>query len=196
MDFPLFERTLKHVKDHGRLPDDMYSKEDQNELGECHVADEIIHHAQTETKSWFQALELSPENRHVELCVLDGFLLYSDPSKRSIPDSITELLDLKLFLHVTLAQTIERRGKRAGYVTLGDFWVDPPGYVEDVVWPNYAQEHAWMFDRGDVDGGELTSKVEDDGVVVAPGKGEQQMKELMLWGSERLKEKLESMTRA
>ena len=193
MDFPLFERTLKHVKYHGKLPKDMYSKEDQNELGESHVDDETIQQAKSEAENWFHDLDLTAESKDIQLCILDGFLLYSDPVKRSIPTSITGLLDLKLFVRTTLAQMIERRGKRSGYVTLGDFWVDPPGYVEDVVWPNYVEEHAWMFDGGDVDSGELSSKVKDEGIVVAPGKGNQQMKDLMHWATERVKESIEKM---
>lgn len=27
----------------------------------------------------------------------------------------------------------------------GNFWVDPPGYVDDVVWPNYALDHSWLL---------------------------------------------------
>jgi nicotinamide/nicotinate riboside kinase len=188
MDFPLFERTLKHVHDHGKLPEDMYSKEDQNKLGESHVDEEAIQQAKMEAEKWFAGLELPNGGEHIQLCILDGFLLYSDPSNPLIPPSVTNLLDLKLFLRSTEGQTVERRSKRDGYVTLGDFWVDPPGYVEDVVWPNYVLEHAWMFEGGDVDQGECTEKVKEEGVVVAPGMGERKMGELMAWGIEIVKE--------
>lgn len=26
-----------------------------------------------------------------------------------------------------------------------NFWVDPPGYVDDVVWPRYVEEHEWLL---------------------------------------------------
>lgn len=26
-----------------------------------------------------------------------------------------------------------------------NFWADPPGYVDDVVWPRYVQDHAWLL---------------------------------------------------
>ncbi|KAL1983040.1 hypothetical protein VTN96DRAFT_523 [Rasamsonia emersonii] len=25
------------------------------------------------------------------------------------------------------------------------FWTDPPGYVDDIVWPRYVQDHAWLL---------------------------------------------------
>ena len=192
MDWPYFERTLKHVKDHGCLPADMYSKEDQNALGESHVDDETVQRAIANTKEWFAGLKLPDNMKHIQICLIDGFLLFSDPLKPSIPKSITNLLDLKLFLRVTLAQMIERRGKRSGYVTLGNFWVDPPGYVEDIVWVNYAQEHAWMFDGGDADNGEEKANVKQEGILIAPGKGEGKMVQLLAWGTERIEQMIES----
>jgi nicotinamide/nicotinate riboside kinase len=191
MDFPLFQRTLKHVKDHGCLPKDMYSKEDQNLLGESHVDDKIVQQAAADVEKWFAGLELPDSMKHIQICLIDGFLLFSNPAKPSVPKAITDMLDLKLFLRATLAQMIERRGKRAGYVTLGDFWVDPPGYVEDVVWSNYAQEHAWMFEGGDADSGKLVVLVKQEGVLVAPGNGDAKMVDLMAWGIERVKQVIE-----
>jgi nicotinamide/nicotinate riboside kinase len=176
------------VKDYGCLPEDMYSKEDQNALGESHVDDETIQRFAADVDKWFAGLQLPDTMKHVQICLIDGFLLYSDPVKPSIPESITALLDLKLFLRATLAQMIERRGKRAGYVTLGDFWIDPPGYVEDVVWSNYAREHAWMFEEDDADTGKEMARVRQNGVLVAPGNGEEKMVNLMAWGIEQVEQ--------
>lgn len=61
-------------------------------------------------------------------------------------------LDLKLFLRVSYEKAKARREARDGYVTLEGFWEDPPGYVDKIVWPNYAQEHAFLFKDGDVQG--------------------------------------------
>lgn len=49
------------------------------------------------------------------------------------------------------ARATARREARDGYVTLEGFWADPPGYVDKVVWPNYAASHAWLFEDGDVE---------------------------------------------
>ena len=26
-----------------------------------------------------------------------------------------------------------------------NFWVDPPGYVDDIVWPRYVGDHSWLI---------------------------------------------------
>lgn len=66
--------------------------------------------------------------------------------------AIQPSLDIKLFLRTTYAKAKARREARDGYVTLEGFWADPPGYVDKVVWPNYVEQHAWMFEGGDVEG--------------------------------------------
>lgn len=83
----------------------------------------------------------------LKLCLFDGFLLYS---KEMV--SIMKLIDLKLFLLVSKEKATQRREARDGYVTIEGFWKDPPGYVENIVWPNYARAHAWLFENGDVEG--------------------------------------------
>lgn len=84
----------------------------------------------------------------LSLCLLDGFLLYHPPRL----DAVMDRLDLKLFLLVSRDRAIQRRKARTGYVTLEGFWEDPEGYVEEIVWPNYAEYHAWLFENGDVEG--------------------------------------------
>ena len=82
-----------------------------------------------------------------------------------------------------------------GELPAQNFWVDPPGYVDDVVWPRYVRDHAWLLMGED---GEDLARVEDEdqvvrragqgvnvrgdvGVDVAPGKGELPMKEILRW---------------
>jgi uridine kinase len=43
--------------------------------------------------------------------LVDGFLLYHDPS-------ISSLLDIKIFLHAPYSTLLDRRNARSGYVTL------------------------------------------------------------------------------
>lgn len=61
-------------------------------------------------------------------------------------------MDIKLFLRVSYAKAKARREARSGYVTLEGFWEDPPGYVDKIVWPNYVEDHSWMFKGGNVEG--------------------------------------------
>lgn len=89
------------------------------------------------------------------LCLLDGFLLYSPPRLSRVMD----LIDVKLFLQVSHEKATQRRAARDGYVTLEGFWKDPPGYVDNVVWPNYVDAHRWMFVGGDVEGGKMDMQV-------------------------------------
>lgn len=75
-------------------------------------------------------------------------------------------LDIKLFLRTTYAKAKARREARDGYVTLEGFWADPPGYVDKIVWPNYVEQHAWMFQGGDVEGEFKMDVLEKEGIKV------------------------------
>ena len=72
-------------------------------------------------------------------------------------ESVQPQIDIKLFLRVSYAKAKARREARSGYVTLEGFWEDPPGYVDKIVWPNYVEDHKWMFEDEDVEG-----KLRDD----------------------------------
>lgn len=81
-------------------------------------------------------------------------------------------INTKIFLRTSYAKAKARREARTGYVTIEGFWEDPPGYVDKIVWPNYVEEHAYMFEDGDVEGKFRHDvlqregiRVEDDGAV-------------------------------
>lgn len=81
-----------------------------------------------------------------------------------------------------------------------NFWTDPPGYVDDIVWPRYVRDHAWLLIGGDdeVEGdgdgdGDIVARVgegvdvrEDVGVRVAPGKGAVGMEVVLRWAVEEV----------
>jgi len=229
---PLFESTLQYVRDHGTLPPDTVSKEDQNAVGESGVSDEeLLRWREDVVKGWFsKAVQESWETEHhkakvaderaklrrrereIRICILDGFLLYPPPPQSSADapsssDAATlhrlahALLRPRLFLPSTKAQTLTRRAARTGYVTLEGFWTDPPGYVEDVVWPNYARDHAWMYvdglvDRGADGAGVFDEKaVKSEGVDVCPGQGTWDMHRLLEWGVERVRGAVEEQVK-
>lgn len=79
-----------------------------------------------------------------------------------------------------------------------NFWTDPPGYVDDIVWPRYVRDHAWLLlpeegkekglDADTMDDQELIKRVgqgtnvrTDAGVTVAPGQGVLPMVDLLKW---------------
>lgn len=79
---------------------------------------------------------------------------------------IRPFLDIRLFLRTTYAKAKARREARDGYVTLEGFWADPPGYVDKIVWPNYVEEHAYMFEGGDVEGPYIADVLEKNDILV------------------------------
>ena len=81
------------------------------------------------------------------------------------------LLDIKLFLLVSRAKATQRREARDGYVTLEGFWKDPPGYVDKIVWPNYADAHGWLFQRQDVQGRLDDAVLAHHGIHAQSGRG-------------------------
>ncbi|OAL29173.1 hypothetical protein AYO20_09226 [Fonsecaea nubica] len=219
LDLSLFEHTLTHLRDHGHLPPDSVSKEDQNSVGHSGVSpDEVAEHRER-VRTRIDELVRGREGqrtsgggddgstgKEIRVYIVEGFLLYPQPSSSTRLDSSSEyphsaagvdhlhrlihtLLHPLLFLPSTRAQTLSRRAARSGYVTLEGFWVDPPGYVEDVVWPNYIRYHGWMYKGGNVDGDVFDEEsCARQGVSVCPGAGEWSMKEVLDWGVQKVEE--------
>ena len=131
---------------------DLDSKEDQNSVGKCPVPDSTIESLKETVKAWAEPGNpghglLDSADKPVRLCIFDGFLLYSESMAVIQPH-----IDIKLFLRVSYAKAKARREARSGYVTLEGFWEDPPGYVDKIVWPNYVNDHKWMFEDENVEG--------------------------------------------
>ncbi|PWY87643.1 P-loop containing nucleoside triphosphate hydrolase protein [Aspergillus heteromorphus CBS 117.55] len=91
-----------------------------------------------------------------------------------------------------------------------NFWTDPPGYVDDIVWPNYVQDHAWLLLPeeegvsqtvfGSADTQELVRLVgqgvklrTDAGVTVAPGQGGTPMADILKWAVEEVLKHIEGI---
>lgn len=201
LDLDIFEDTLRHVQRYGTVPPGSVSKEDQNAVGESGVEDDEVNRLREEVRDrlGLEKNKASGEReREIRICILDGFLLYPPPPPSSASSSTssspttplthlhnlsTSLLQPRLFLPSTRTQTLTRRARRSGYVTLEGFWTDPPGYVEDVVWPNFARDHAWMYTDRDVEAGTVDEErlLRDHGVRVCPGRGEWDMSKVLGW---------------
>lgn len=110
--------------------------------------------------------------------------------------AVQPLIDVKFFLRVSYARAKARREARSGYVTLEGFWEDPPGYVDKIVWPNYVDDHAWMFEGGDVEGEWRRDVVDEKGIKVMEGKVvDRDMEEVLAWIVEVLMVELLKFTR-
>ncbi len=95
--------------------------------------------------------------------------------------SFQDYLDLKLFMRVDYATCKKRRKNRDGYATIEGWWVDPPGYVDKVVWPNYVRDNAWLYEDGDVEGKYREEVLEKAGIEVAPEEKDGDMAEVLRW---------------
>lgn len=137
-------KSLNHIQQHGTFPPDFDSKEDRNDIGPCPVSEATIFQLKNKVSKWASSHTILARQR---LCIFDGFLLYA-PSMSALQPH----LDIKFFLQVSYAKAKARREARSGYATIEGFWEDPPGYVDNIVWPNYVEDHKWMFEDGDVEG--------------------------------------------
>ena len=105
-------------------------------------------------------------------------------------------MDIKLFLRVSYPKAKERREARSGYVTLEGFWEDPPGYVDKIVWPNYVEDHKWMFENEDVEGKLREDAVKQIGIRCQEGGVDVDMTTTLKWAVELLMRELAILVKA
>lgn len=110
-------------------------------------------------------------HRHVVL--VDGFLLFHD-------DDIANLFDVKLYFQAPYEVLKARREARKGYNTVAGFWVDPPGYFDKIVWPEYERSHSHLFVDAKI-GGELTAKSKHIGIQTKVNDGSCSLSDLVAW---------------
>lgn len=99
-------------------------------------------------------------------------------------------IDIKVLLRVSYAKAKARREARSGYVTLEGFWKDPPGYVDKIVWPNYVEDHKFMFEGENVEGQLKKSVVEKWNINFPEGGLDVDMATTLTWAVELLMNKL------
>lgn len=88
---------------------------------------------------------------------VDGFMIFHS-------DEITRLFDVKLFFRAPYEVLKARREARLGYNTVEGFWVDPPNYFDDIVWPEFVRSHQRLFKDQDV-GQSLTESARSEGLA-------------------------------
>ena len=172
IDLPALEEVLNFIRREGMPPPEFVSKEDKNSVGKVDIDAKVIEELHWNCSKWmFQ--DVPP------ICIIDGFLLYSEKMR-----SIRDVFDVKLFLRTDYATAKHRRENRTGYVTLEGFWEDPPGYVDQVVWPNYVKDHAFLFEGGDVEGAFREDVVKETAIVAAPREVQRDMTKCVEWAVE------------
>ncbi|KAK5175219.1 ribosylnicotinamide kinase [Saxophila tyrrhenica] len=150
IDLPKFEEALRYIRRVGIPPPDLISKEDKNDVGKVDVDSKVIDDLKWKAGRWMFH-DVPP------VAIIDGFLMYSEEMK-----GVREQFDVKLLLRTDFNTGKARREARSGYVTIEGWWEDPEGYWENVVWPNYVKDHAFLFKDGNVEG-EVRQDVVDGG---------------------------------
>ncbi|KEQ83477.1 P-loop containing nucleoside triphosphate hydrolase protein [Aureobasidium pullulans] len=179
LDLEALEKALDFIKTHGQSPPDLESKEDKNAVGESGVDKQRV----AELKD--QAHKNSGATTEVPIFIIDGFLLFSQEMQH-----IRDLFDVKLFLRANHKTVKQRREARSGYVTLEGFWEDPPGYVDSVVWANYAKDHAFLFEDGDVEGKLKEELCQRLGIDTAPQAVQSSMTACVDWAYTKISDHL------
>ncbi|OAL51155.1 P-loop containing nucleoside triphosphate hydrolase protein [Pyrenochaeta sp. DS3sAY3a] len=173
LNLPELKLALQQIKEHGKSPDWLVSKEDQNSVGEHGVPEAEIQKLKGEVHGW---LADRPDWKNRRIGIVDGFLLFSEEMK-----DIRTIFDVKLFLRTSYQTAKRRREARTGYVTLEGFWEDPPGYVDNIVWPNYVKDHKFLFKNHNVEN-ELDEEVcKSVEVCGMPRAAEENMTQCLDW---------------
>ncbi|KAH7392549.1 P-loop containing nucleoside triphosphate hydrolase protein [Pyrenochaeta sp. MPI-SDFR-AT-0127] len=175
INLPELQSALQYVKEHGKSPDWLVSKEDQNSVGEHGVPEAEVVKLKNEVSMW---LEQRADWQERRICIVDGFLLFSEDMK-----DIRSLFDVRLFLRTSYRTAKKRREARSGYVTLEGFWEDPPGYVDQIVWPNYVQDHKFLFNHGDVEDELDEEACKTVGICGMPKEAEEDMTKCLSWAA-------------
>jgi nicotinamide/nicotinate riboside kinase len=185
VDLPALRKALQYIKEHGSSPSDLVSKEDQNSVGKSGVDTAVVEDLKKRAAARFGTQSTS--NNTTPVAIVDGFLLLSDDMK-----DIRSLFDLRLFLRTDYNTAKTRREARSGYVTLEGFWEDPPGYVDEVVWPNYVKDHGFLFEKGNVEGELNKNVLKDLDIHAMPREAQKSMTRCLEWAYEILETALDA----
>lgn len=169
LDLNRLHGTLEYIKTHGHVPPALHSKEDQNSVGETVVDEQVVAALKEEAQRWSKVCT-------TPIVIVDGFLLFGESM-----GVIRSLFDVRLFLRADYATVKGRREARKGYVTLEGFWEDPPGYVDKIVWPNYVNDHRFLFEGGDVEGKVDAEVIGQTKIEVMPDKAQGNMTKCLEW---------------
>lgn len=131
IDFDKFFNYVSQLKHGGPLHADVQSLEMDPQLK---LTANEISHLQEQCRSIGQ---------NKKMVFIDGFMLFHD-------ERLITLFDKKLFFYGNYDTLKSRRENRLGYNTAEGFWVDPPNYFEQIVWPEYQKTHLYLFENDDV----------------------------------------------
>ncbi len=189
LDFERLWTVLRDVRAGGEVPTDLV-RQGGVENG-VHapvvggVSEEVVERLRGEVETWPEFV------RRRRVVIVDGFLLFG----KSVRYVSEEVFDIRILLRARCEDAKRRREGRNGYVTLEGFWQDPVGYFDEIVWPNFVEEHGWIFCGGDVEGDVERSAVDVYGrTVVGPLEVEGGLDGLLEWVVKELRGEIEYIT--
>ena len=148
------------------------------EGAESVVNDEVMHRLRSELMAWEADMRLKNQGwERPPLLFIDGFLLFGEAVYK-----IREQLDIKILLRSTYEDSKQRRSDRKGiYITLEGYWEDPPGYFDQIVWPNYVKNHKFLFRNDNTEGPVDDERSMSLDINVVPGMGMKTLEETLLY---------------
>lgn len=139
--------TIDHVQAYGVLPAGYTS----NEVSNTHDGSNLV----TTIDPWRHRVptDADDEKDAVIWLIVDGFTLLSN-------STIYDQLDYRFFVTASYATLKRRREERQGYHTLEGYWVDPPGYFDSIVWPEFLKAHRHIPGPHQIQNGDNDSRCE------------------------------------
>ena len=108
-----------------------------------------------------------------DILLVEGFLLFG----RSMT-LLKDAFDLRILLGGKYEDLKRRRDGRTGYNTDEGFWKDPEGFFDLVVWPEYVEEHGFLFKNQDVNESVDEETAKREGIEFCP---EENVEEMLKW---------------
>ena len=146
VDFEGMLKTLNYVKmNDGKIPEE--HKSWQYDLYPDQEARALRMVSEQTLDRWKKNVLQKLQGRRFSIVIIEGFLLYNVPAVR-------QALDCRLFVRLDHREAKHRRMARPLYgaeAKEGEFW-KTEDYFEKMVWRNYVEQHADLFETGNVEG--------------------------------------------
>lgn len=177
IDFASLKRVLRYSKREGNLPSTfrtMQAEEDER----MHAVSLVSQDELDDLKAMVTRSGLFQAGRPNG--IVDGSLLYHDPTIRS-------LFDVKVVLRASRESSRRRRFEKPEYLGSepGDDYWRTREYFDRVIWPNYTEEHGPLFEDGDVQGRPIVGLCEQLGIVIQP-EIDLSVPEALKWAAESI----------
>ncbi|KAI4088122.1 MAG: hypothetical protein LQ344_006303 [Seirophora lacunosa] len=181
VDFSALKQLMSYSKEEGQLPPGFRSlqPEENRERALSRISPELIENMRA-------SLASLPSLRDGQsVGIVDGFMLFHS-------ETIRDMLDVKILLRASKQVSKSRREEHAKDVDgpagkIGHPW-ETLDYFDRVLWPNYVEEHAVLFEDRVVEGSPVSDVCEGVGIAVQP-KLVMSVEEVLHWVAEVLRRK-------